>query len=243
MEPEVWGRDLAEVYDAVYADMASPAALEPIIDLLTELAAGGPVLEFAAGTGRVALPLSARGLAVSALELSDHMADQFRAKPGADSVQLVVGDMTSERVPGQFSLVFVVANSLMNVTTQQGQLAVFENAAAHLNVGGRFLVELVVPQLRRFPAGQSSRVFTATDHHVGLETLDDPVGQIASSHHWMQIGDRLVTHSAPYRYVWPSELDLMGRLSGFRLLDRWGDWQRNPFGTESESEIAVFGRL
>jgi SAM-dependent methyltransferase len=243
MEPEVWGQDLAEVYDAVYAEMAGPAVLGPIIDLLIGLADGEPVLEFAAGTGRVALPLRGRGLAVTALELSESMADQFRAKPGADSVQLIVGDMTSVRVPGRFGLVYVVANSLMNVTTQEGQLAVFENAAAHLNPGGRFVVELAVPQLRRFPAGQTSRVFTATTHHVGVETLDDPVGQIASSHHWMQVDDRLVTHSAPYRYVWPSELDLMARLSGFRLTHRWADWQRHPFGPDSESQIAVFGRV
>jgi SAM-dependent methyltransferase len=240
MDSDVWGHELADVYDDVYAAMFAPDSLDPMIDRLTELAAGRPVLEFAAGTGRVALALARRGLSVRALELSPAMADRFRAKPGADRIPITVGDMTSTRVPGRFGLVFVVANSLMNVTSQEGQLAVFGNAAAHLEPGGCFVIENAVPQLRRFPPGVSSRVFRRDDDHLGVETLDDAVRQIASSHHWMQVGDRLVRHSAPYRYVWPAELDLMARIAGLRLADRWADWQRRPFTGDSPAQVAVY---
>ena len=217
----IWGRDLAEVYDATYSAKFDPSALDPVVDLLAELADGGPALEFAIGTGRVALPLRARGVEVHGIELSPHMVDQLRAKPEGDVVSVAVGDMTTTRLPGRFTLVYLVANTIMNVTTQEDQLAVFTNAAAHLEPGGSFVVEVIVPQLRSVPKGETGRVFTLDPDHVGIETFDDLVGQIAWSHHWMEIEGRLVRHSAPYRYVWPSELELMARLAGFRLRDRW----------------------
>src|SRR5947209_12771316 len=203
MSSEVWGRELAEVYDRTYAAGFAPSVLDPTVDVLAELARGGPALEFAIGTGRVALPVSARGVAVSGIELSPHMVEQLRAKPGADAVQVTVGDMTTTRVPGTFKLVYLVANSIMNVTTQDGQLAVFANAAAHLDEGGSFVVQVIVPQLRSVPVGQVGRVFRLDPDHVGIETFDDLVGQIASSHHWVEVDGRLVRHSAPYRYIWP----------------------------------------
>jgi hypothetical protein len=192
----------------------------------------------------VALALSARGVAVRGLELSRPMAGQMSAKPGADAVPLTIGDMTNARVPGApFTLVYLVANTIMNVTTQDDQLAVFANAAAHLEPGGCFLVEVIVPQLRRVPAGETARVFTLDPDHVGIETFDDPVGQVAWSHHWVHAAGRLVRHSAPYRYVWPSELDLMGKIAGLRLRDRWADWDRAPFTADSRSQVAAFEKL
>jgi SAM-dependent methyltransferase len=235
-----WGKDIAEAYDATTAPLFAPAALDPMVNLLADLAGGGPALEFAVGTGRVAMPLSARGVPVHGIELSPHMVDQFRAKPASESVPVTVGDMTTARVPGSFTLVYLVANTIMNVTTQEEQLQVFANAAAHLETGGCFVVEVIVPQLRTVPPGESSRVFTLEDDHVGIETFEDLVGQIAWSHHWMEVDGRLVRHSAPYRYVWPSELDLMARLAGLRLRDRWAGWNHEPFTSESGSQVAVF---
>jgi SAM-dependent methyltransferase len=238
-----WGPEIAEVYDAVYAAKHDPSELEPMVKMLSDLAETGPVLEFAVGTGRVALALSARGVTVHGLELSPYMAEQLRAKPGAEAVPVTIGDMTSSRVPGDFSLVYLVANTIMNVTTQDEQLAVFTNAAAHLRPGGRFVVEVIVPQLRRVPPGEVARVFTLEPDHVGLETFDDLVEQIAWSHHWMDMGGRLIRHSAPYRFVWPSELDLMARLTGLRRHTRWAGWQQQPFDSESTSQVAVFQKL
>ena len=239
----VWDQELAEVYDRTYAAKFEPSILDPMVALLADLARGGTALEFAIGTGRVALPLSASGVCVHGLELSPHMAAQLTAKPGADLIPLTIGDMTSMQVPGgPFRLVYLVANTIMNVTTQEDQLAVFANAAAQLEPGGCFLVEVLVPQLRRVPPGEKARVFALDPDHVGIETFDDPASQIASSHHWMEIEGRLVRHSAPYRYVWPSELDLMARLAGLRLRDRWAGWDRAPFTSDSTSQVAVFAK-
>jgi SAM-dependent methyltransferase len=238
-----WGPEIAEVYDKTYAAQSAAAVLGPIVDLLAELAPGGPVLEFAVGTGRVALPLAARGIAVHGIELSPHMAERMLAKPGADAVPVTVGDMTSIRVPGTFRLVYLVANAIMNVTAQDDQLAVFANAAAHLEPGGCFVVEVEVPQLCRVPRGETGRVFTLSQEHVGIETFDDTAAQIAWSRHWIAVDGQLVRHSAPYRYVWPSELDLMAKITGFRVRDRWSGWDRAPFTSASNSQVAVFEKL
>jgi SAM-dependent methyltransferase len=236
----MWDREQALVYDRTYLAQFEPAVLLPMTGLLAAEARGGPALEFAVGTGRVALALSARGVAVQGIELSPHMAEQLAGKPGADAVPVTIGDMTSARVPGPFRLVYLVANTIMNVTTQDEQIAVFANAAAHLEPGGCFVVEVIVPQLRRVPSGETARVFTLDADHVGVETFDDPVGQIAWSHHWVEVDGHLHRHSAPYRYVWPSELDLMARLTGFRCRDRWAGWDRAPFTADSLSLVAVF---
>jgi SAM-dependent methyltransferase len=235
-----WERELAEVYDAVYSAKFEPAVIEPLVEFLAAVARGGPALEFAVGTGGVALPLAARGVPVHGIELSPHMAARLEAKPGGDAVPVTIGDMATTRVPGTFTLVYLVANTIMNVTTQDEQVAVFANAAAHLEPGGCFVVEVIVPQLRHVPPGAVGRVFTLDADHVGIETFDDLVGQIAWSHHWMEVGGRLVRHSAPYRYVWPSELDLMGRMGGLRLRERWAGWDRAPFTSESVKQVAVF---
>lgn len=238
-----WGEEIAEVYDDTSSSMFDPEVLGPTVDLLAELAAGGRALELAAGTGRVTLPLHERGVPVDGIELSPHMAARLREKDGAGAIGLTIGDMTSARAVGgarAYRLVYLVFNTLMNVTTQDEQVAVFENAAAHLEPGGVFLLELCVPQLRGLAAHELARVFTMEDDHVGYETFDDVLTQISWSHHWMQVDGRLVRHSAPYRYVWPAELDLMARLAGLRLRDRWSGWRREPFAGDSPSQVVVY---
>jgi SAM-dependent methyltransferase len=235
-----WGEDIAAVYDTVYAAERSADVLEPMIEELTRLSAHGSALELAVGTGRVALALSERGVPVHGIELSPHMARQLRRKPGADRVPVTVGDMTTVRLPRSFRLVYLVANTIMNVTTQEEQEEVFRTAAAHLEPGGRFLLEVVVPQPPSAGRGEKSRVFTHEPEHLGIETFDDPVAQIAWSHHWMQVGGRLIKHSAPYRYVWPSELDLMAKLAGLRLQHRWANWHRAPFRADSPAHVSVY---
>lgn len=239
MPSRVWSQEAAEAYDESSASMFDPAVLDPTVELLADLAQGGPVLEFAAGTGRVALPLSSKGAPVSGIELSPHMVEQLSRKPGAGAVNVTIGDMTTTRVPGRFRLVYLVWNAIMNVTTQDEQLAVFSNAAAHLDPGGCFVVEVVVPR-PYWDSGQLGLVFAMAEDHVGIDTYDDLVGQIASSHHWMEVDGHLVRDSAPYRYVWPSELDLMGRVAGLRLVERWAGWHKEPFTSTSSSQVAVF---
>jgi hypothetical protein len=168
------------------------------------------------------------------------MAALMRAKPGADAVPITVGDMTTTRVRGTFALVYLVWNALMNVTSQDEQVAVFENAAAHLEDGGRFVVEVGVPRPDRSHPGGLGHVFAMDDDHVGIDTIDDPVAQILSSHHWFEVNGHLVHGTSPFRYVWPSELDLMARLAGLRLLDRWAGWRKEPFTSESASQVAVY---
>ncbi len=238
-----WGRDIAAVYDVAYAGKYEPQVLDPMVDLLSDLAQGGRALEFAVGTGRVALPLSRRGVSVHGIELSPYMVEKLRAKPDAEAVPVTIGDMKSARVPGSFRLVYLVANTIMNVTTQAEQLAVFANAAAHLEPGGWFVVEVIVPQLQRVPPGEVARVFTLDPDHVGIETFDDLVEQVAWSHHWMVVGGRLVRHSAPYRYVWPSELDLMAKIAGLRRQARWAGWDQQTFCSDSASQVAVYAKV
>lgn len=241
----LWGKDVAEIYDSDSAAMFESAVLEPAVDLLAELAGGGggAALEFASGTGRVALPLSARGVSVQGIELSPHMAEQMRAKPGADAVPVTIGDMATTRVDATFDVVYLVWNTIMNVTTQEEQVAVFANAAAHLEPGGCFVVEVLVPQLQRLPPGELGRVFQLHPDHVGIETFDDIVGQVSWSHHWIEVGGRTVRHSAPYRYVWPAELNLMAQLTGFTVRDRWSSWEREPFTATSINQVVVFEKL
>ena len=238
MPSTVWGPEIADTYDSAEGAF-DPAVVAATVDVLVDLAGGERVLEFAVGTGRIALPLAARGLALSGIELSPHMADKLRAKPNSDSVALTIGDMTTARVPGEFGLVYLVFNTIMNVTTQEEQVAVFENAARHLAPGGRFVVEVV-------PAstfdGTAPKVFAMNDHHIGIDTLDDPVGQISSSHHWWTVDGQLVRTVGTFRYVYPSELDLMARIAGLRMKDRWSGWDRTPFTESSSNLVAVYER-
>lgn len=236
---------VAATYDESSAEMSSPEVLGPTVDVLAALArpgvSGNPgrALELAVGTGRVALPLAARGVRVHGIELSEAMLSRLRAKDGAASVGTTLGDMTSTRVEGSFELVYLVFNTIGNVTTQEGQVAVFENAAAHLVPGGDFVVELMVPQLQRVPPGERFHVFTRTEEHVGIDEYDVATQRMWSHHHTFTANGGHRT-SVPFRYAWPAELDLMARLAGMELEHRWADWHRSPYTSDSASHVSVW---
>jgi SAM-dependent methyltransferase len=231
----------ARYYDETSADMFTPEVLDPAVAFLAQLAGNGAALEFAIGTGRVALPLSERGVQVHGLDISEPMVARLRAKPGADNIATTIGDFATTRVDGgPFRLVYLVFNSLMNLLTQEEQVATFRNAAAHLEPGGCFVIEIIVPILRRLPPGETRVIFDASPDHVGFDEYTDFVGQIESSHHFWNIGGRAELWSGAGRYVWPSELDLMAQLAGMRLRERWADWSRAPFTGESRSHVSVW---
>lgn len=238
MQTNYFDGDVAIGYDAGSPEMFAPEVLGPTVDVLAELAGGQAALELAIGTGRVALPLSERGVHLHGIELSQAMVDQLRAKPGAERIDVAIGDMTSTRVEGRFGLVYLVFNTIGNVTTQDGQVAVFENAAAHLQPGGRFVIEVGVPHLHdRF------HVFIRTEQHVGIDE-HDVATQLAWSHHYSSSdGETYRRRSIPFRKVWPAELDLMARLAGMRLEHRWGDWDRSPFTNASRKHVSVWRRI
>jgi SAM-dependent methyltransferase len=235
-----FGEDVAARYDETSGWMSSPLVLGPTVDLLVELAGDGAALELAIGTGRVAVPLAARGVPVSGIELSTAMADRLRAKDGAQQIEVTIGDMVTTRVAGHFRLVYLVFNTIGNLTTQDQQVACFANAAAHLEPGGCFLIEVVVPDLRRLPPGEDARVFAHAPGYVGYDRYTDLVAQHATSHHFVADGSGARELTTPFRYVWPSELDLMARLAGLSLRDRWAGWDRSPFTGESTSHVSVW---
>jgi len=243
MEIKGWfGEDVAATYDDDTAGLSAPEVLDPQLDVLTELAAGGPVLELAIGTGRVGVPLALRGLRVAGIDLSAAMVARLRSKPGGDeaSIPVVIGDMTTAQAPGagSFRLVYLVFNSLMNLTAQEAQVACFQNAAAHLAAGGHFLVEMPFPGLRR--AGDRFRVFDHSDTHVGIDEYDVTTQRLWSHHIKFLPDGRVQRASPPFRYAWPAELDLMARIAGMRLVHRWSDWDRTAFTSESTKHVSVW---
>jgi hypothetical protein len=222
-----------------------PAAVKPAVDVLEDLAGGGPVLEFAVGTGRIAAPLAARGVPMSGIELSRAMAARIAGKPGGDAVQVTIGDMTSTRVHGEFSLVYLVFNTISNVTTQDGQVAVFTNAAAHLGSGGLFLIEVGVPDLRRLPPGQDTVPFAVAPGgggggYVGFDQYDVVTQRFTSNHVTVSADGTGQFRRIPFRYAWPAEMDLMARIAGLELRYRWGDWDRSEFTETSTKHISVW---
>ena len=221
----------------------APEVVGPAVGLLAELADGGPALELAIGTGRIAAPLAARGVPVSGIELSKAMAARIVDKPGGADIDVAIGDMTTTRVPGQFSLVYLVFNTISNVTTQDGQVDVFRNAAAHLRPGGLFLIEVGIPDLRRMPPGQDTVPFTvAPDDGGGYVGFDryDVATQLFTSNHVTVTADGGRFWTVPFRYAWPAEMDLMARIAGMRLKHRWSDWDRSPFEHESTKQVSVW---
>ena len=231
---------VASRYDETSGHKYRPEVLDQAVDFLKELAGDGAALEFGIGTGRVALPLSERGVLVQGIDISEPMLEQFRRKPGSEQIAVTVGDFATIRVGGTFQLVYLVFNTIMNLTTQEEQLACFRNASTHLEPGGCFLIEVLVPELRRVPPGERVRPFDVSRTHLGFDEYTDFAGQILYSHHyWIGEGE-VRTFSAPYRYVWPSELDLMARLAGMTLRQRWGGWTREPFTDESTSHVSVW---
>jgi len=239
---DLWDQNQAERYDDASADMFAPEVLGPTLDVLQRLADGGAALELAIGTGRVGVPLRQRGVAVSGIELSQPMVDQLRRKVGADGLPVVVGDMATAWVEGEFSLVYLVFNTIGNLRTQDEQVPCFANAARHLVPGGRFVVEVGMPPHRKMPPGQHAVPFSVTSEHLGIDTVDD-VEQQATSHHMVREEDgRFRYEPHHYRYVWPSELDLMARLAGLERESRWEDWHGNAFTVESDRHVSVWRR-
>lgn len=238
MKENYFGEDVAAHYDG--GPMFAPEVLGPTLELLAELAGDGEALEFAIGTGRVAIPLADRGVRVSGIELSTAMAERLLAKDPAGRIKVTVGDMTTARVEGSFRLVYLVYNTIGNLLTQDHQVACFANAAAHLQPGGCFLIEVGVPDLRRLPPGEDARVFSHAPGYVGYDRYTDLVAQQAMSHHFVANDTGIAETRTPFRYVWPSELDLMARLAGLSLIHRWADWHRSPFNGDSTSHVSVW---
>lgn len=234
----------AAVYDAAEAAIPDPAPLEPVIDVLADLAGGdgGSALELAIGTGRIALPLAARGVEVHGIDESQPMVDRLRAKPGGAEVPVTIGDMATTDLGRRFDLVYLVYNTISNLTDQDGQVACFRNAADHLRPGGVFVVECCFPELRRLLPGETIRMFSHGPGYVGYEDFAewDPVGQRAWSRHWWDVDGRTSRFDSLHRTVWPSELDLMARLAGLRLRDRWADWDRSAVTAASTGAVSVW---
>lgn len=230
---------IAKSYEAKWPALFDPAVVDPAVDFLAELAGGGAALELGIGTGRIAIPLSRRGIRVHGIELSQAMVDELRTKPGADGVAVTTGDFATTRVDGTFQLAYLVRNTITNLTTQDEQVECFRNVAAHLAPGGCFVIEVYIPALQRLPPGETIHPFTVTETHLGFEEYDI-AAQRAISHHYWTDGDKLETFSAPFRFVWPAELDLMARLAGMRLRERWSDWTREPFTSDSRNHISVW---
>jgi SAM-dependent methyltransferase len=239
MESDVWNEQVAEGYDEASAFMYAPEVLGPAVDFLAQRAGRGAALEFAVGTGRVALPLSERGIRVAGIEMSEPMVEELRKKPGSAGISVSIGDMAATRAPGEFSLVYLVYNTITNLLSQNEQVECFRNAARHLEPGGRFVIEVGVPDLQRLPPGETVRPFHVGEHHVGLDTFD-LVNQRMVSHHYRLVDGKADTFRSPHRFVWPSELDLMARLADMELSERWADWNETPFTADSRSHVSVW---
>jgi SAM-dependent methyltransferase len=230
---------VADQYDATSPEMFDPAVVEPAVDYLAGLAAGGAALELGIGTGRIALPLMERGVRVHGIDLSEAMVERLRAKPGGNDIDVTIGDFATVTVDGTFSLAYLVFNTIMNLTTQAEQVACFRNVAAHLEPGGCFVIEVGVPSLRRLPPGETVRAFEVGATKLGFDEFD-VASQRLVSHHYRVGEDGLEVHSIPFRYVWPAELDLMARLAGLTFRERWGGWKREPFTSESTAHVSVW---
>jgi SAM-dependent methyltransferase len=236
---DYFGERVAEQFDRRYAHQRDPAVLDPMVDFLAELAEGGAALELGIGTGRIALPLARRGVRVHGIDLSEAMVARLRAKAGAGEIGVTIGDFATTVVEGMFSLAYVVANTIMNLTTQDEQVACFQNVARHLEPGGRFVVEVLVPGLQRLPVGEKFQPFDVSPTHVGFDEYDVARQGLVSHHYWIEDGTVDVV-SVPFRYVWPSELELMARLAGLTLRERWSEWRREPFTSTSRKLLAVW---
>jgi SAM-dependent methyltransferase len=239
-QEDVWDADVAEHYDTPGTDVFAPEVLGPTVDRLAQLAAGGPALEFAIGTGRVAVPLAARGVPVTGIELSPPMVDQLRTKADEATIPVVIGDMATATAPGEYTLVYVVYNAISLLLTQAEQVECFRNAARHLASGGRFVVELWVPDLRRLPPGPLATVFQSEPGYIALDTYDLLRQHVVSHHFRFDDTKQADLFRSPHRYVWPAELDLMAQLAGFELESRHADWAGAEFTAESRSHVSVY---
>lgn len=237
-DPEAYGRSIGEEYDALYDDVLET---ESTVAVLADLAEGGPVLEMGIGTGRLALPLAARGLGVAGIEASQVMVERLRAKPGGDRIPVVVGDFAKARVPGEFALVVLAFNTIFALPDQDAQVACLRNAARHLRPGGRFVVDSWVLDPALFADGAAVGLRYLTDDRLSLD-----VGVLhgeASPMETVQVvfsEGRVRLFPANHRYVGPRELDLIARLAGLRLDARWAAWDRAPFGPGSRAHVSVY---
>ncbi len=218
---------------------STPRPSIPSSNSLSSSPGADGALELGIGTGRIALPLARRGVPVHGIDLSEAMVARLRAKPGGDEVGITIGDFATTRVEGSFSVAYLVFNTIMNLTTQAAQVACFRNVAAHLEPGGCFVIEVGVPDLQRLPPGETIRAFDVSGTHWGIDEYDVAT-QSLTSHHLEIVDGRPARLSAPFRYVWPSELDLMAELAGMTLRERWGGWKREPFTSESRKHVSVW---
>ena len=239
MPKDYFGEHVAERYDESAADMFDPATVDPVVDFLAELASDGSALELGIGTGRIALPLAQRGIRVHGIDLSEAMVARLRAKPGADQIGVTIGDFATTTVEGRFSVAYLLFNTIENLTSQDEQVACFLNVAAHLQPGGCFVIEVGIPDLQRLPPGETVRPFAVTPERLGFDEYDIAGQGLISHHYWMDHG-RLETVSMPFRYVWPAELDLMARIAGMSLRERWSGWNRESFTSESRQHVSVW---
>ena len=230
---------VAARYDESAADMFDPAVVDPAVDLLVELAGSGRALELGIGTGRIALPLAQRGVSVHGIDLSNAMVAMLRAKPGAEDIGVTIGDFATATVDATFSVAYLVFNTILNLTAQAAQVACFRNVAAHLEPGGCFVIEVGVPELQRLPPGDTIRAFHVSETRWGFDEYDVAI-QGLTSHHFEMVDGRVERLSIPFRYAWPSELDLMAQLAGMRLRERWGGWKREPFTSESRNHVSIW---
>ena len=241
-QEEIWDAETAQRYDTPGSGMFAPEVLEPTVNYLAKLTGNGRALEFAIGTGRVAVPLARRGIPVTGIELSGPMVAKLRTKADEAAIPVVIGDMATARAPGEYTLVYLVYNTISNLLSQAEQVACFRNAARHLSPGGRFVIELWVPELRKLPPGQSATVYHVEPGYIGLDTYD-VVQQHVISHHFRFGEDRRAElFRSPHRYIWPAELDLMAQLAGFELEARHADWVGTEFTAESQSHVSAYRR-
>jgi SAM-dependent methyltransferase len=231
---------VAATYDESEADMFDPAVLEPTVDFLARLAAGGRALELGIGTGRIALPLAARGVQVHGIELSRAMVDRLRAKPGGEGIPVTIGDFATAQAEGTFRVAYLVFNTIENLTTQAAQVACFRNVASQLEPGGCFVIEVGVPSLRKLPPGETLHAFHISETRWGIDEFDVANQGLISHHLRLVDGGRLERISIPFRYVWPAELDLMAEIAGMRLRERWAGWDRESFSGESTKHVSVW---
>jgi SAM-dependent methyltransferase len=234
-----FGEQVAATYDDPDDHMFRPEVIEPVVRMLAGLAGDGRALELAIGTGRIGLPLSQHGVPVHGVEVSRAMADRLRAKPGGEAISVTIGDMATTRVDGEFTVAYLVFNTINNLTTQEAQVACFRNVAQHLAPGGCFVIETGVPNLRYLPPGQDILAYRAGPNRIVSYAFDHATQRYSG--HYVEFTDGTGQYrTIPFRYVWPAELDLMAQLAGLRLRDRWAGWHREPFTTDSRSHVSVW---
>ena len=239
-QDEIWDVDAAQRYDTPGTGMFAPEVLGPTIDFLADLTGDGRALELAIGTGRVAVPLAERGVPVAGIELSGPMVEQLRTKVDEATIPVVLGDMATARAPGEYALVYLVFNTISNLLSQAEQVACFRNAARHLSPGGRFVIELWVPELRKLPPGQQATVWHYEPGYIGLDTYDVLDQRVVSHHFRFDDSKQAKLFRSPHRYIWPAELDLMAQLAGFELEARHADWDGSEFTADSRSHVSVY---